>query len=61
VIIGICQVLKSWYMAKVLPKDNTKWALIKFNAGDDDGNSNSDGEDLLLENDESNASEINTK
>jgi hypothetical protein len=58
-IIGICQVLRFWYMAGMLPKDDTKWAPIKLDAGDDDGNSNSDGENLLLENDESDASEIN--
>jgi hypothetical protein len=60
-IIGICQVLKFWYMVGVLPKDDTKWAPIKLDAGDDDGNGNSDGEDLLLEDDESDASEIDTE
>jgi hypothetical protein len=59
--IGICQVLRSWYMAGVLPKDDTKWAPIKLDAGDDDGNGNSDGEDLLLEDDESDTSEIDTE
>jgi hypothetical protein len=48
-------------MAEVLPKDDTKWAPIKLDAGDDDGNSNSNGEDLLLENNELNALKINTK
>jgi hypothetical protein len=60
-IIGICQILRFWYMAGVLPKDNTELAPIKLDAGDDDGNGNSDGEDLLLENNESDASEIDTK
>jgi hypothetical protein len=47
-------------MAEILPKDNIKWALIKLNTGDDDGNGNNDGENLLLENNKSNASKINT-
>jgi hypothetical protein len=48
-------------MAEILPKDNIEWAPIKLNAGDDDDNSNSDGEDLLLENDELNTSKIDIK
>jgi hypothetical protein len=60
-IIGICQVLRSWYIAKVLPKDDIEWALIKLDSGDDNDNGNSNDEDLLLENNESNASEINIK
>jgi hypothetical protein len=48
-------------MAGMLAKDNIKWALIKLDAGDNNGSNNSDGEDLLLENNESDASEIDTK
>jgi hypothetical protein len=59
--IGICQVLRFWYMAEVLPKNDTKWASIKLDAGDDNGNGNNDGKDLLLENNESDTSEIDTK
>jgi hypothetical protein len=61
--IGVCQVLRSWYRAGVLSESDTELAPIEVEIGDGicDSLSNGDNEDLLLEDDELDTSEVDTE
>jgi hypothetical protein len=60
VIIGVCQVLRSWYKAGVLPETNLEMAPVSvrdYNNPDING----DNEELQYRNDRSATSEIDSE
>jgi hypothetical protein len=62
--IGICQVLRSWYRAGVIPETNADLAPVNlgdYGKGGGDGESENDDEEFPFGDDRSATSEINSE